>query len=113
MVNDNYFSYNKEIGRHEIGAVLGMSAERWNVHEEAVSGTGYDSDLLQTISAATTISDATSIDWDGRFQSFFGRINYVFDYKYLASISMRRDGSSVFGPDNKYGDFPQLQLDGS
>lgn len=110
LVNDNYFSYNKEIGRHEIGAVLGMSAERWNVHEEAVSGTGYDSDLLQTISAATTISDATSIDWDGRFQSFFGRINYVFDYKYLASISMRRDGSSVFGPDNKYGNFPAASV---
>lgn len=110
LVNDNYFSYDREFGKHEINAVLGTSAERWNIHEDAVSGTGYDSDLLQTISAATTISSASSIDWDGRFHSYFGRINYAYDYKYLASVSMRRDGSSVFGPENKYGNFPAVSV---
>ncbi len=110
LVNDNFFSYDKEFGLHEINAVLGMSAERWNVHEESVSGIGYDSDLLQTISAATTVSGASSIDWDGRFQSFFGRVNYAYDYRYLASISIRRDGSSVFGSENKYGNFPAVSV---
>ncbi|MEO1260139.1 MAG: TonB-dependent receptor [Bacteroidota bacterium] len=108
LVNDNYFTYDKEIGQHEFNAVLGTSAERWNTSENSVTGTGYDDDLLQTISAATTIAGASSIDWEGRFLSFFGRLNYVYNYKYLASFSMRRDGSSVFGTDNKYGNFPAV-----
>ena len=108
LVNDNYFTYDKQFGQHEINAVLGTSAERWRTHQDAVTGTGYDDDLLQTISAATTIANASSIDWDGRFLSFFGRVNYAYDYKYLASVSVRRDGSSVFGTDNKFGNFPAI-----
>ena len=41
--------------------------------------------------------------------SFLGRVNYAYDGKYLVSLSMRRDGSSVFGPDKKYGNFSMLQ----
>jgi TonB-linked SusC/RagA family outer membrane protein len=110
LINENYFSYNKEIGKHEVGAVLGMSAEKTNINAEGVSGTGYTSDLLKTISAATTISDAYSINYANSFMSFFGRVNYAYDYKYLLSVSFRRDGSSVFGPENKYGNFPAASL---
>ena len=43
--------------------------------------------------------------------SFFGRLNYAFDdAKYLASVSLRTDGSSVFGPNNKYGFFPAASV---
>jgi TonB-linked SusC/RagA family outer membrane protein len=110
LVNENYFSFNKEIGKHEIGAILGMSAETSKINAEGVSGTGYTSDLLQTISAATTISEASSVEYEHAFMSFFGRVNYAYDYKYLASFSFRRDGSSVFGPDNKYGNFPAASV---
>ena len=106
LVNENYFSYEKEIGKHEISGVLGMSAEKNNIAAEGVSGSGYTSDLLKTISAATTISGASSINYENSFLSFFGRVNYAYGYKYLASLSFRRDGSSVFGPQNKYGNFP-------
>lgn len=110
LVNENYFSYNKEVGDHEFGAVLGMSAETSTVSTEGVTGTGYTSDLLQTISAATTISEAYSSDYKYSFMSYFGRVTYAYDYKYLASISFRRDGSSVFGPNNKYGNFPAASV---
>ncbi len=107
LMNENFFSYDRTFNDvHELNAVLGMSVETYNTHTNSVSGTGYDSDLIQTISAATTISGATSSSFESRFLSFFGRVNYAYKYKYLASLSLRRDGSSVFGPDNKYGNFP-------
>ena len=110
LVNENYFTYDKAFGKHEINAVLGMSAEKWNTDLSSASGTGYDSDLLQTIAAATTISSASSSNYASSFMSFFGRVNYAYDYKYLASVSLRRDGSSVFGPDNKFGNFPAVSV---
>lgn len=108
LVSENYFSYNKTIEDHEISAVAGFSAETWDTHAESTTGTGYDSDLLRTLSAATTIASATSTSYRETFQSYFARVNYAFDDKYLVSASFRRDGSSIFGPNNKYGNFPAI-----
>jgi len=110
LVTENYFTYSKTIGDHEINAVAGMSAESWDTESESISGTGYDSDLLRNIAAATTIANATSIQYDETFQSVFGRVNYAYKDRYLASLSIRRDGSSVFGPNNKFGNFPAISV---
>ena len=108
LVFENFFTYDREIGVHEFNAVLGMSTEKYNTKESNITGTGYTSDLLRTISAATAISSFGSTVYENSFLSTFGRLNYAYDYKYLASVSFRRDGSSVFGPDNKYGFFPAV-----
>lgn len=108
LVSENYFSYNKSIDDHEISAVAGFSAETWDTDAESATGTGYDSDLLRTLSAATTIASATSTSYKETFQSYFARVNYAYDDKYLVSASFRRDGSSIFGPNNKYGNFPAI-----
>ncbi|WP_431159159.1 SusC/RagA family TonB-linked outer membrane protein [Winogradskyella poriferorum] len=109
IVTDNFFSYDKAFGDHEINAVGGMSAEKWDYTFESVSGGGYDSDLVRTISAAdpTTIT-AASFEHTRRLMSFFGRANYAYKGKYLASVSFRHDGFSAFGEDNKYGNFPAV-----
>ncbi len=108
IVFENFFTYDKEIGVQEFNAVLGMSTEKYSTKESNIRGTGYSSDLLKTISAATAISAFGSSQYENSFLSTFGRLNYAYDYKYLASVSFRRDGSSVFGPDNKYGFFPAV-----
>jgi len=108
FVTENYFTYSKVIGKHEINAVVGMAAERWTTELNGSSGGGFTSDLLQTLTAAdpTTIT-SFSQDYEERLMSYFGRFNYSFeDGRYLASLSLRTDGSSVFGPNNKYGFFP-------
>ncbi len=110
LVNENYFSYDKEFGEHEINAVLGMSAEKWDYKTSSITSTGYENDLIQTVSGGTTIAGSTSTEYADRFRSIFGRVNYAYDYKYLASVSFRRDGSSRFGPDSKYGIFPAISL---
>jgi TonB-linked SusC/RagA family outer membrane protein len=106
LVIDNLLTYNKIIGKHEISAILGFSAEKYDTTFESVNATGYDSDLIKTISAATTISNAESYEYVSRLLSYFGRVNYAYDDKYLLSLSIRRDGYSAFGPDSKYGNFP-------
>lgn len=110
LVTDSYFSYNKMFDKHEVSATAGMSAEQWDTAYETVRGTGYNSDDLQTITAATTVALAESEEYARRLLSFFGRLNYAFADKYLASFSLRRDGYSAFGPDKKYGNFPAASV---
>lgn len=110
IVTDNLLSYNKTIEKHEISAILGFSAEKYNTSFESISATGYDSDLLRTISAATTISNSESFEYESRLISYFGRVNYAYDDKYLLSLSLRRDGYSAFGQGSKYGNFPAASI---
>ncbi|QCK16412.1 SusC/RagA family TonB-linked outer membrane protein [Mangrovivirga cuniculi] len=110
LVTENYFTYEKTIGAHDINAVAGFSAESYDTRIESITGTGYDSDLIKTISAATQIAGAESSSFENNFMSFYGRVNYSYLDKFLASISIRRDGSSVFGPENKFGNFPAFSV---
>lgn len=54
--------------------------------------------------------DSTSVTYRYRFLSYFGRLNYEYKSKYLAQLVLRSDGSSKFGPDNRFGFFPSLGL---
>lgn len=111
MVTETYFTYNNTFGDHDINAVLGTGAESWKTEYNQTRGAGYTSDLIQTIAAADPLTvTATSMAYESRLLSFFARINYAFGNKYLASLSMRRDGYSVFGSNQKYGDFPAASL---
>lgn len=110
VVSENYFTYDKVIGKHDISAIAGLSGEKWEWQGDSSAGTGYTSDLLKTLSAATVLTSIGSFKLEERFQSYFGRVNYAFDNKYLASFSYRRDGSSIFGVDKKFGDFPAASL---
>ena len=111
LITDNFLSYNKTFNeKHQLSAILGFSAEKWKWYYSDVDGTGYNSDLVQSISNATTIAGATSFEWEKRLISYVFRANYVYDERFLASVSVRRDGSSIFGKDSKYGNFPAFSL---
>jgi len=111
MVTETYFTYNRSIGEHEINSVFGTGAESWNTEFNTAYGAGYTSDLIQTLSGADPLTiTAGSMDYKSRLLSFFARVNYTYANKYLASLSVRRDGYSVFGSNQKYGDFPALSV---
>ncbi|MFD1315103.1 SusC/RagA family TonB-linked outer membrane protein [Namhaeicola litoreus] len=110
LVWDNFLSYNKEFGKSEISAIAGISAEGWKNDYSSMTGTGYDSDLVQSINNATLISSATQFEYEKRLLSYVGRVNYAYDNRYLASFSIRRDGSSIFGSNYKYGNFPAASV---
>jgi TonB-linked SusC/RagA family outer membrane protein len=107
---DNTLSYNKEINNHEINAVVGTSLEQRRRTFESKQGSVFENDSNPTLGAAESITDENEYKWERTILSFFGRVNYAYDDKYLASVSYRRDGSSVFGPNNKYGNFAAFSL---
>lgn len=109
MGTDNYLAYNKDFGKHSVNATLGASIQQTKTDFAQTTGTGYSSDLIQTLNGATTIT-GTGYNYEDALNSFFGRVNYVYDDKYLVSLSLTRDGSSVFGIDTKYGNFPAASL---
>ena len=106
MSTDNYFSYDKSLGKHDVNAIVGFAAEQWQFNNDSQAGNGYTSDKLQTIAAATTIIAFDSEEYEKALVGYFARANYAYDNKYLLSASFRRDGSSIFGDNFKYGNFP-------
>ncbi|MGR3811171.1 SusC/RagA family TonB-linked outer membrane protein [Jiulongibacter sp. NS-SX5] len=110
LISDNFFSYNNSFGKSEVSAVLGFVGENRNFFASSITGTGYSNDLVKNISNATTISGADAFDWKKTGMSYVSRVNYAYDNKYLASASFRRDGSSIFGSDFKYGNFPAVSV---
>ncbi|WP_436517511.1 SusC/RagA family TonB-linked outer membrane protein [Ekhidna sp. To15] len=92
-------------GSHKITAVAGMTWQNRRTTQGFVSATGFARGSLAYIRSAAVFTNGDSFRLDQSFMSGFGRVNYAYDEKYLASISFRRDGSSQFGPDNKFGNF--------
>ncbi|AXG68180.1 TonB-dependent receptor SusC [Kordia sp. SMS9] len=109
-LSEGYFTYDKAFGDHEFNIVAGASAEKWEWQGDSALGSGYTSDLVQTLSAATVLNEIESYIYEEGFSSLFARVNYAYKDKYLASLSFRRDGSSIFGVDNKYGNFPSASV---
>lgn len=105
LASDNILTYSKIIDKHEINAVFGFSAERTKVNFESIQGSVFADDSSPFIKSAASITDQQQYEYVNTLISYFTRVNYAYDDKYLASISLRRDGSSVFGPNTKYGNF--------
>lgn len=92
---------------HKFNLLLGYTSQKNRTDASEVDGTGYPNDAVQTINAASTTSGtSTASEWS--LLSYLGRLNYNFSDKYFVSASLRRDGSSRFGTNNKWGYFPSV-----
>jgi TonB-dependent starch-binding outer membrane protein SusC len=90
---------------HKVNVVAGFSSQKETDHSNSVSGDNFPNDLVQTLSAAGFTSGSSSeAQWS--LVSYYARLNYSYKDKYLLTGTVRRDGSSVFGASNKYGNFP-------
>lgn len=110
---ENTLSFNRTFKeKHTINAVVGYSNE-WG-RTETLNGTKYntpnDSEELQYLSAAQTGDNATGTAYESALISYLGRVNYNYDNRYLATLSIRHDGSSRFGSTHRYGTFPSFAL---
>ncbi len=92
-------------GKHSINAVFGGTLQDRRSINSIVRGNGFAKESLTYLTSAATIYDGTSNRVEYSLNSLFGRINYAFKEKYLASVSVRRDGTSRFGENFRYGTF--------
>ncbi len=108
LISDNILSYNKTIGKHEINAIAGISLERRSFQESQLETSGFTSDLIPNVGGGSIINQATAFEYENFLNAFLARVIYSYDDKYLFNASIRRDGSSIFGTDVKYGNFPAV-----
>lgn len=126
---ENTLTYDKQIGKHSIAVVLGQSAmknksdylgvERWNVVNPLKPNLNYtNSNIIYDVDADGKLVGKPYAEYNGwgginvehRVSSLFGRLSYNYDERYMLQATLRRDGSSRFGPNNKYGVFPSASL---
>ncbi|MEP1487979.1 MAG: SusC/RagA family TonB-linked outer membrane protein [Algibacter sp.] len=99
-------TYDTLIEKHNINTVLGASFEKNKRSNVKGWGEGFFNEVLTNITSATIFTDASSFESGSGLSSYFGRVNYDFDNKYLLTLSARVDGSSKFAPNNQYAFFP-------
>lgn len=109
LVYESTLNLSKSFGPHEINAVGGIAYEEWNNEYSDLEAAGYNFDYIQTIPAANLVGGDT-YESEEALISYLSRVNYAYDEKYLLSLSARWDGSSKFGPDNKFGFFPAASV---
>jgi TonB-dependent starch-binding outer membrane protein SusC len=114
---ENYLTYTYESTRHMLTALAGFSYQEIFVQGRSTSinqfpisevEPKYNPGLGQELNLAN--NRPTGFAAINELQSYFGRVNYQLDGKYLATATVRADGSSKFGDNNKYGVFPSFSL---
>jgi len=103
---DNTLTFDKKIDKNSMNVIMGSSASKQTDHSSDQSGYGFPSYAVHVLSAASTytVNDTYADAWT--LESYFGRVNYSYDGKYLLSASIRRDGSSRLGISNQWANFP-------
>jgi len=108
----NLLTYDKLIGKHSINAIAGYTHE-WSSEEYFSAGSSdFTTDALgyYSLQSGATILTPSSYIAEFELASYLARLNYIYDEKYLLTLTYRRDGSSKFGEGNKWGDFPAAAL---
>ncbi len=110
---ENTLAYDFTKNRSDINLLVGHSYQKIEVANKAFSTSGFPNNGVEpryqagAASLPTSLSSFANIN---ELQSFFGRVNYAYNNRYLFTATMRADGSSKFGNNNKYGYFPSVAL---
>ncbi len=113
---ESTLNYKKEIGKHSIQGLLGYTYQEEMYQSSSMENYGFDNDLLGThyIGSGSALREGLAYMYSNKSSSkyiaMFGRATYNYNDELLASASLRRDGSSRFGADQKWGWFPAVSV---
>lgn len=114
---ENTLAYTKKFGLHAVDGVLGQSIEKWGMGQSmdvtnaySVFPGSFDNAYLSNTQGLTpgVTSIAGAPQTEGRLASFFGRVNYNYNEKYMFSATVRADGSGNFARGHRWGYFPSV-----
>lgn len=115
---ENILTYDKTFGAHSFSVVLGQSAKKYTGRK--IAGSAYD--MIAEMGDKANLDFTSGLASDGKrdvegglfdpttLASYFGRISYNYNERYMLQMTVRRDGSSNFGPNNKWATFPSVSL---
>jgi TonB-linked SusC/RagA family outer membrane protein len=103
-------TFDKSFNKHQVTALIGHSVITYNTKSTSASKTEFtvDDEYLRYFSAGTGVSSLSGGRDEFALMSYFGRVNYNYAGKYLFQANIRADGSSRFGANNKWGQFPSV-----
>lgn len=106
---ENTITYNKSFGeKHSLNALIGYTTQKSRSNSINLTASPYPNDLIQTINAAQDIKSWGQSVQEWSMISYLGRVNYVYDDKYLLTATLRSDGSSRFGSEKRFATFPSV-----
>lgn len=110
LLSENILSYSNKFGDHDISAIAGFTAQRVTNSFSRIVGTNFPTDYVPTLNGATVLDlvNTYTLKEETLLLSYLARVSYAYKNKYLFSASTRADGSSLFGPENKWGWFPSV-----
>ena len=114
LIWNNTADFQKTFGKNRISALLGMEAIQNHTDYLGASGNNFrrTDPLFRYINGSLPVElnniGASGIATEWSLLSFFGQASYSFDRRYVVSASVRRDGSSRFGPNNRWGTYPSV-----
>jgi len=109
---ENYLTYNKSFGVHNLNAMAGISWQHVDRYEAIARSQDYFDNFynVNNLGVGAVIQAPSSVATAYGLQSYFGRVNYTLLNKYLVTVTGRQDGSSKFGTNNRYAFFPSAAL---
>jgi len=111
LISSNVLQYMKSIeDTHNFEALVGYSFEKYASRSTYIDAVDFPNENFQYIASAGTIRAASASALNRGLNSWFGQVKYNYMYKYIFALTMRADGSSKFGENNRYGSFPAVSL---
>ena len=108
-VFSNYLTFDKLFAdKHNVNFILGTEYNQNNRRITSVTSQQFPGDDLPTVSGGAEVTAGTGVEQKNTFLSYFARATYSFDNKYLFKASIRQDGSSRFGANERFGIFPSV-----
>ena len=110
-ITETMLYYQKMISDHSVNAMIGYTTQKNNSGSNSVRSRSYPNNLVHTLNAVSNnVDQGTSEESEWSLISYLARVNYNYMSKYYFTASIRADGSSRFGRENKYGYFPSAAL---
>ncbi|WP_345955504.1 TonB-dependent receptor [Mucilaginibacter sp. PAMB04168] len=103
---DQTLNYNHSFGGHKLGVIAGVTYKTEGNEGNSATGTGFPTYQLRTLNSAATPSAVAAFYTGYKRIGYFSRVDYSYNDKYIASATVRHEGSSRFGVNNRYGTFP-------
>ena len=106
VLNENTINYTFNLGEHSLKALAGFTYQRFRQQENTVGASGLTNTIVRTINDFTKVNQAFSEIEEFSLVSYLARINYNYKDRYFLTGTFRRDGSSRFGNDVRFANFP-------
>lgn len=110
---ESYLTYDLNKNGHRLNAMAGFSLSAYNGAWLNASASSFPADTIRDLGLTQDMSSRNSngaLNLQSRFASYFARVNYAYDDRYIVTATVRRDGSSNFGAGNRWGTFPSAAV---